>query len=123
MLKIIYKDGKKEELQGRIKFYGGSQPALCNYEFIINNRNGNEVENLKLVYDDITNESIYFTYSSYGFHEGYDKYQELYKQSIRELKLEKKFNKLINEYGEHISLEGLAEWLVFNEKEINNIYK
>jgi len=123
MLKILYKNKTEEELEGKIKFYQGDQPATCNYNFIINGKNGSEVENLKLVYDDKTDEGVCFSYYSYYFYDGYEKYQELYKQSIRELKLEKKFNKLIEEYGEHISLEDLSDWLVFNEDKIKDIYK
>lgn len=79
MLKILYKDGIEEELEGKVKFYEGSQPALCNYEIKIQGRDSGDYDNLKLVYDNETEEFVYFTYSSYGFYKGYKKYQELYK--------------------------------------------
>jgi hypothetical protein len=122
MLKILYEDGIEEELEGKVKFYEGNQPANCSFEVIIDGREKNDFSYLKLVYDDKTKESIYFSYMSYGFHKGYDKYQELYEQSIRELKLLSQFRILVDEYGEHISLENLAEWLVFNENGIKEIY-
>jgi len=84
MIKVLYTNGKEIICSGRVKFHMGSQPAFCHYDLNIDNKKYN-MQELKLVYDYETNECVYFTENSYGFHMG-DKYEELYNESLEELK-------------------------------------
>jgi hypothetical protein len=84
MLKILFIDGTEKKCKGRIKFYSGSQPALCHFDLDIEGRNRYDTSNLKLVYDTETNECVYFSYCSYRFCKG-EEYKELYNKSKREL--------------------------------------
>jgi hypothetical protein len=126
MLKILFKDGIEKECEGRVKFYLGIQPALCSYDFIIEGKNNPDKDNIKLVYDTETKESILFNFCSYRFtNDNKEPYETLYKQAIRDIALAEQFRDCAYPFIEHgdltANIDDLVEWMVFEQEKISNI--
>jgi hypothetical protein len=121
MLKILYKDGSKDEQEGKIDFVIGSEYQT----FEINNIPYYKINNLKpikIVYDTITSKFVYYGYRSYGFH--YKDYDKFYQQSLRELSLEKQFKKWYQIFidAQQVEIEDIPELFACFEDEIKPIY-
>jgi hypothetical protein len=128
MLKILFKDGLEKECEGRVKFYMGSQPALFNYDFIIDGKSNPDKDNIKLVYDIDTKESIYFNFCSFRFtDDNKEPYEQLYKKAIRDISLAKQLRDCSYPFIEHgdltADIDDLVDWMVFEQDEILRILK
>jgi len=125
-LNILFKDGNEKECDGKVKFYLGEQPAFCHYDLIIENNHNPDMTDLKLVYDNVTMESVYFDTCSYCFYKGEERYSKLYHQSLRDIRLINKFKEYFEPFMSHVDfndLDALAGIITRQEEEIINIYK
>lgn len=123
MLKILYKDGSTDEKEGRVKHYAGDYLWDSNYEFAIEGKSGNHVNNLKLVLDTDTNEFIYFGYRSMHFKK-IDQYEEYYQKSIKDIELEQKFKDYLEVFIEtdNLDVDDIPELLTSFRENILEIY-
>ena len=124
MLKVLLKDGTELDATGRVKFYDGEQPALCNFDFSTS-LTEEQYNNVKIVFDTETEEFVYIRFCSMSFYKS-EKYIEMYARAIREIELIKnfidKFKIWTDTNNLNIDINDLAEWLVFEEDNILSIF-
>jgi hypothetical protein len=128
LLKILYTNGREKETDGKVKFHRGNQPATCYWDFIIEENKNPDIDNLKLVYDTETQESIYFDFCSYRFtNNEKEPHYELLNKAKKDLYIIEKIEELAEPYIEHgdlnIDKNDLAKWIAFNKLEIMQILK
>jgi len=85
MIKALFNDGKETELEGVVIFYPNEYEALCRYNIRLNGYDEYDYSNFKLLYDTNSKTVVRFLDSSFGFFKEED-YDELYKESILEIK-------------------------------------
>lgn len=124
MLKIIYRDGTTDEKDGKVKHYSSEYAWNAKYEYKIGNESGEQVRDLKLVYDTETNEGVYYTYSAMIFFKS-NEYEHYYNKSLQEIKLEQKFKEYMEIFLEvpNLTIEEVPECLACYKNEILNIYQ